>query len=275
MSAPTPKINEKGLLVLKIGGAPGPNLTAIAEDLAQLGRPTVILHGLSGVMAELAATRGQPQRMLTSPSGHRYRHTDAATRDLLVEAALQFNTTICAELRASQLRPRSLTAKTALVLQARRKSSLRAVIAGRTRVIRDDYSGHIEGVAVAPLRAALAAGELPVLPPLAASDDGPLNVDGDRAAAAVAVALGAEGLLILSNVHGLYRHYPKEASLVRELSRSRLPEALTWAQGRMKRKVLGAQEALAGGLRWVRISDGRQPHPLTAALAGDGTCFHA
>ena len=43
----------------------------------------------------------------------------------------------------------------------------------------------------------------------------------------------------------------------------------------MKRKVLGAQEALAGGVGWARIGDGRRARPIQDALAGEGTCFHA
>ena len=261
------------LLVLKIGGAAGLDLTAIVQDVARLAQPLVIVHGVSGAMKRLAAERGLPERMLTSPSGHQYRHTDAATRALLVEAAAQVNGEICEELRNEGVLSESFCEP--LALRAKRKRAIRALVAGRQRVIRDDYSGIIAGVAAGQLQAALAAGRTPVVPPLAASAEGPLNVDGDRAAAAIAVELGAEGLLILSNVRGLYRRFPEEATLVGELPGARLAEASEWAQGRMKRKVLGAQEALAGGVRWARIGDGRRERPIRDALAGEGTCFRA
>lgn len=262
-----------GLLVLKIGGAAGLRLATIAQDVARLARPLVIVHGVSGKMKQLAEERGLPERMLVSPSGHHYRHTDEATRALLVEASAQVNADIVEQLRSVGISGESFVEP--LTLRAKRKGAIRAVVEGRPRIIRDDYSGVIQGVAVEGLQAALVGGQVPVVPPLAASAEGPLNVDGDRAAAAIAVALKAEGLLILSNVRGLYRRYPEESSLVAEMPAARLAEASEWAEGRMKRKVLGAQEALAGGLSWVRIGDGRRERPIAAALAGEGTCFHA
>ena len=76
--------------------------------------------------------------------------------------------------------------------------------------------------------------------------------------------------MILSNVRGLYRRFPDEATLAGELARASLPEALTWAQGRMKRKVLGAQEALAGGVGWARIGDGSPRTTHSGRACGGG-----
>jgi acetylglutamate/LysW-gamma-L-alpha-aminoadipate kinase len=112
-----------------------------------------------------------------------------------------------------------------------------------------------------------------VVPPLAASENGLLNIDGDRAAAELAAALQAGTYIILSNVRGLYRNYPDESSLVNDVSQAQLDQAMQWAQGRMKRKVLGAQEALEGGVQRVIISDGRTPQPVSGALNGAGTTF--
>jgi hypothetical protein len=123
------------------------------------------------------------------------------------------------------------------------------------------------------LQQLLQAGYVPVLPPMALSDDGLLNIDGDRASAAVAGALHASALVILSNVRGLYRNFPDETSFVQQVPAHQMTAALGWAQGRMKRKVLGAQEALDGGVERVIISDGRVHHPVQQALAGQGTVF--
>jgi acetylglutamate/LysW-gamma-L-alpha-aminoadipate kinase len=57
------------------------------------------------------------------------------------------------------------------------------------------------------------------------------------------------------------------------VERRNIDQALEWAQGRMKRKVLGAQEALQAGVRRVIIADGRGENPVTGALSGDGTEF--
>ena len=139
--------------------------------------------------------------------------------------------------------------------------------------MRDDHSGSITGADAELLRRALDQAQVPVLPPMAQSSDGLLNVDGDRAAAAVAGALNAETLVILSNVGGLYRSFPDESSIVAEVALAQIDSALDWAQGRMKRKVLAAQEALTQGVERVIIADGRVSNPVSRALAGAGTRF--
>jgi acetylglutamate/LysW-gamma-L-alpha-aminoadipate kinase len=158
------------------------------------------------------------------------------------------------------------------VLRAARKESIQSIENGKRKIIRDDYTGKIEQVNSALLETLLDAGCLPVIAPVAASHQGEaLNVDADRAAAMVAAGLRAHILLLLTAVPGLLASFPDEGTLIRTLPASRLPEALEAAQGRMKKKVLGAEEALRGGVGQVIIADGRVEHPISAALAGSGT----
>ncbi|MCU0514430.1 MAG: [LysW]-aminoadipate kinase [Anaerolineae bacterium] len=265
-------MSDETLLVVKLGGGAGLDVGRSVADLARLApsRPLVIVHGVSAVLNRLCEVRGVPVKTLTSPSGHTSRYTDALTRDLFVEAAHLVGAQVVAGLAAHGI---AAEQPHHLYIRGERKEAIRAVIDGRIRIIRDDYTGSISAVDAGGLRARLAAGVVPVLPPLALSPDGLLNIDGDRAAAAVAGALGAADLVILSNVRGLYARFPDEASLVAHVPRHQLQTALEQAQGRMKRKVLGAEEALMGGVRRVIISDGRTDAPVTAALAGAGTHF--
>ena len=118
----------------------------------------------------------------------------------------------------------------------------------------------------------IGAGCLPVVAPVAVSEKGEaLNVDADRAAAMVASALKAETLVLLTAVAGPMKNFPDESTLIRQLPQSQLPVALEAAQGRMKKKVLGAEEALQGGVRRVVIADGRIQNPISNALRGNGT----
>ncbi|MBI2773813.1 MAG: hypothetical protein HYX56_04895 [Chloroflexi bacterium] len=97
---------------------------------------------------------------------------------------------------------------------------------------------------------------MPVVAPLAITADGDaLNVDGDRAAARIAVALGARELIVLTNVPGLLRDLGDPRSIVPAAS---LAEADALAQGRMKKKVLAAREALEAGVSevWIRMASG-------------------
>jgi acetylglutamate/LysW-gamma-L-alpha-aminoadipate kinase len=87
----------------------------------------------------------------------------------------------------------------------------------------------------------------------------------------VASALKAEALILLTAVPGLMKNFPDESTLIRQLPQSQLAAASEAAQGRMKKKVLGAEEALKGGVRRVIIADGRIDKPISAACAGRGT----
>ncbi|MBT3713975.1 MAG: [LysW]-aminoadipate kinase, partial [Anaerolineae bacterium] len=87
----------------------------------------------------------------------------------------------------------------------------------------------------------------------------------------VAAALDADSLLLLTAVPGLMRDFPDESSLIKEIPIADLEKAIEYAQGRMKKKVLGAQEALNGGVGQVIIADGRIENPISNALDGNGT----
>jgi acetylglutamate/LysW-gamma-L-alpha-aminoadipate kinase len=159
------------------------------------------------------------------------------------------------------------------LLLAERKATLRIVENGKRKILRDDYTGRIQQVNLEPLRAILDSGLTPVIAPVAISAAGePLNVDGDRAAAQLAAALGAKHLLILSNVPGLLRDIADESSSIARLPAAQLENAIEeFARGRMKRKLIGAREALQGGVTRVVLADGRTEQPVTRALKGEGT----
>src|SRR5436189_234708 len=79
---------------------------------------------------------------------------------------------------------------------------------GRTKILRDDYTGTVDVVNVALLRVLLEAGYTPVVsPPAISTGNEPINVDADRAAARTAAALCASSLLLLSNVRGLLKAF--------------------------------------------------------------------
>jgi len=263
-------------IVIKIGGSAGIDYEAVCDDIAEFvrgGSSVIIIHGGSERANRMAEALGRPAVFLTSPTGHSSRYTDRGMRDIFVRATNELNAEIVSSLEARQVAARGLTERDC-ALWGERKQTIRALENGRLRVIRDDYSGRIGGVCVDPLDTLLQAGIVPVLPPLAFSEtDGLLNVDGDRAAAVVAAALGAEQLIIVSNVSGLLQHYPIEDSLVAHVGQTDMERAMDWAQGRMKRKVLSVKEALDSGVRRVGLADGRVLHPLRRALAGEGTWF--
>ncbi len=264
------------MIVVKVGGGAGMDYDALCADLAGLwraGRRLVLLHGASDETNRLAEQLGHPPRFVTSPSGFTSRYTDRPTLELFMMASAgKVNTLLVERLQRRQVSAVGLSGLDGRLLEGPRKATIRIVEDGKQKIVRDDWTGTVERVNTGLLELLLGAGYLPVVAPLAASYDGEaLNVDGDRAAAAVAAALRAEGLLLLSNVPGLLASFPDESSLIRHIPRGEVEAFLPVAQGRMKKKVLGAMEALAGGVGRVILADARAAQPVSRALAGEGT----
>lgn len=262
--------------ITKVGGSAGNNYDALCDDLAALhkrGERHILVHGGSDETNKLGEALGHPPRFVVSPSGYTSRYTDRRTLELFMMAtAGLINKSLVERLQARGCNAIGLSGLDGRLLEGKRKATIRIVEDGRQKLLRDDWTGTIERVNAELLRTLVDAGFVPVVAPLACSEVGEaLNVDGDRAAAAIAAALGADTLLLLSNVPGLLRNFPDENSLVAAIPRGELDAAMPLAEGRMKKKLLGAQEALGNGVRRVVLGDARVSASISAALAGRGT----
>lgn len=262
------------MFVVKIGGSKGINLDYVLEDLARQTEPLVLVHGASDELNQISTQLGKPPRMVTSPSGYTSRYTDRETLDIFSMVYCgKLNTRIVEKLQQLGVNAVGLSGVDGRLLEGKRKSSVRIIEDGRTKILRDDYTGKVERANVDLLNVLLANGYLPVISPPAISYEGEvINVDGDRAAAVIANALGADRLIILSNTRGFLKDVNDEDSLIPMLDRDGIGEAIeTYAQDRMKKKLLGAREAIDEGVREVILGDGRIPGSITAALSGKGT----
>jgi len=263
--------------VIKIGGAEGIDYDAIADDVAALlsaGQELVVIHGGSALTNQVATALGHPPQFVTSASGFSSRRTDRRTLEIFEMVYCgQVNKGLVERLQQRGVNAVGLSGIDGRIWQGKRKDAIKIIDErGKRRVLRDDYTGKVEEVNTTLLRVLLKADCLPVLTPPAISYQGEaINVDGDRAAAATALAMEAESLVILSNVPGLLEHFPDEATLVRHIPADHLAGFMGAAQDRMKKKVMGAQEALAGGLKRVVFADGRVGSPIQRALDGEGT----
>ncbi len=264
------------MIVVKIGGSAGIDLDHVCADVAALvseGKPIVIMHGTGKEADVLGELVGHPARHVTSPQGYTSRYTDRATLEIFVMAACgKVNTFLVERLQKLGVNALGLSGVDGRLLQGTRKDAIRVVENGKQRILRDDFTGRVEKVNAELLRALLERGYVPVIAPLAISYQGDaINVDGDRAAAMIAGALGAEQLIILTNVAGLLRAFPDESSLIAHIDKQKVQASIDFAEGRMKKKVLGATEALALGVRQVIFADGRVEQPLHRAMEGKGT----
>jgi [amino group carrier protein]-L-2-aminoadipate 6-kinase len=264
------------IVVVKVGGTEGVDFSAICQDAAALlsqGQRLVLVHGGSAEANQLGEAIGYPPRFIPSPSGYTSRYTDRRTLEIFAMAVNgKVNTLLVEQLQRLGVNALGLSGLDGRLMVATRKDTIQSIENGKRKVIRDDYTGKIDNINTLLLETLLEAGYLPVIAPLAVSTAGEaLNVDADRAAAMLAAALHAGTLLLLTAVPGLMRTFPDESTLIRTLPLQKLEEALSYAEGRMKKKVLGAQEALQGGVSRVIIADGRLENPISNALNGKGT----
>ena len=264
------------MFVLKIGGSTGIDYDLIADDVAALvgqGERVVIVHGGSALTNEVATALGHPPKFVTSVSGFTSRRTDRRTMEIFEMVYCgQMNKGLVEQLQTRGVNALGLSGLDGRLWEGKRKAAIKVIENGRRRVLRDDYTGKVEKVNVALLNLLLEAGFVPLICPPAISYEGEaINVDGDRAAAATAIALGADRLIILSNVPGLLENFPDETSLIQHIPAQQLDTFMAVAQDRMKKKVMGAQEALQGGLKRIIFADGRVEKPVQRALSGMGT----
>ncbi len=137
--------------------------------------------------------------------------------------------------------------------------------------------GDVVQVDPAAVLAEVEAGRIPVVSSIAPDLDVPgqsLNVNADSAAAALAVALGAEKLVVLTDVAGLYADWPNRDSLVPNITVPELTALLPKLESGMIPKMTACLEAVAGGVPKAAIIDGRRPHSVLLEIftdAGIGT----
>ena len=125
--------------------------------------------------------------------------------------------------------------------------------------------GDVIGVRTEPVLALLEAGLIPVIAGIAPDKDRPgesLNINADAAAGALATALGAEKLVILTDVAGLYSNWPDRDSLVSSITADELEALLPGLESGMIPKMRACLDAVRGGVEKAAIIDGREPHSV-------------
>jgi len=250
-----------GCIVVKIGGSTlGAGDTSL-EDLVRLqreGRPIVVVHGGGLAISDGLRRLDAPTRFVRG-----LRVTDAAALEVVVAVlAGTINKQLTAAVNSLGGRACGLSGADGCILQA---------------VCEDEelgFVGRITAVDIRPVVALLDAGFLPMLAPIAVMLDASgsvsaqlLNVNADTVAGEIAVALGAERLVFLTDVDGVRG---KGGEVLRELARPQA-EALLQAgviAGGMIPKVEAGLRTGSCGTSCV-ILDGREPGRLLAALSPD------
>ncbi|MBU7599917.1 acetylglutamate kinase [Streptomyces sp. P38-E01] len=137
--------------------------------------------------------------------------------------------------------------------------------------------GDITEIDTGAIEALLDDGRIPVISSIARSADEPAgaagpgvyNVNADTAAAALAAALGAETLMVLTDVEGLYADWPRSDDVISRLTVSELDRLLPELASGMVPKMEGCRYAVRHGVRTARVIDGRVPHSILLEIFTD------
>lgn len=132
--------------------------------------------------------------------------------------------------------------------------------------------GNITSVQSDSLMDLIDAGRIPVVSTIAPSADGSevYNINADTAAGALAAAINAERLVILTNVEGLYTNWPDKSSLVSRIKSDELREILPNLDAGMIPKMESCLDAVSHGVKAAHVIDGRQPHSVLLELMTSG-----
>jgi len=261
------------MLVLKIGGSLGlDGVSPVLDDVAALwasGHQLVLVHGGGRMVTEYAERLGVKQRFFRNPSGFTTRLTDRDTVRVfeMVMAGL-YNKELVAGLLRRGVRAVGLSGVDGGLVKGVRKRRILVIDErGRKRFIYGDYSGRPTGIERELLSMLLNEGFLPVIAPIGVDEEGNVvNMDGDRVAALIAQRLGAERLVILTDVS----HLLLDGRPVESMSLEGARAAMERVEGGMKRKLLASVEALEGGVGEVVIASGLKDKPVFSALNHDG-----
>ncbi|MCM2418357.1 acetylglutamate kinase [Streptomyces sp. RKAG293] len=132
------------------------------------------------------------------------------------------------------------------------------------------FVGEITHVDPGAIQALLDDGRIPVVSSIARGEDGHVyNINADTAAAALASALDAEVLVVLTDVEGLYADWPSSEDVISQLTASELEKLLPSLASGMVPKMEGCLHAVRNGVGSARIIDGRVPHSMLLEVFTD------
>lgn len=264
------------MILIKIGGGKQINLDNIADDIKKLtndGEKIVLVHGASATRDEIAQKLGFPTKTITSPTGVSSVYTDQTAIDIfLMTYPGLVNKKIVAKLQSYEINAVGLSGIDGQLWKGKRKTAVYVKEGTKTKLIIDNMTGKVVEINVGLINLLLNNKYLPVICPPALSENNEIiNTDNDWATAVMTGALKIEKMVVLFEAPGLLKKFSDEKSLIKNVNKNKLGEYMTFAQGRMKKKILGAQEAFRLGLKTMFWSDGRIKDPVINALKGVGT----
>ncbi len=260
-------------IVVKYGGnamVSGELKDAVMTDLVLLslvGIHVVLVHGGGPEITEMLGRVGKESRFV---GGLRY--TDGETMDV-VQMVLggKVNKDLVVSLQRKGGRAIGLCGLDGGMIEAEPLRGENGEDLGQV--------GRVSSVDITPINDALVNGYIPVVATMGAGTDGRVyNINADSAAARIAAALGAEKLILLTDVRGLLRDKDDERTLIPVVNVSEVPNLIRQGiiSGGMIPKIGCCVEAVRRGVSRAHIIDGRRPHAILVEMFSDsgiGTMF--
>ena len=255
------------MIVVKFGGHAmkdeNGNFAKAISAAQKAGEKVVVVHGGGPQIDAALKAKG-----IVSTWVGGFRVTTKEIFDVVEDVLVnQVGNEVAARLGKAGIKAHAMSART-----------LPTVIASRRTLLIDGtpadlgFVGNVTKVNPSALHELISQGIVPVVAPVSSDEDlqTGLNVNADFAAAAIAAALGASSLIVMTDVAGIYRNWPDKDSLIETISVVEL-EAIKsgFAEG-MAPKVQAALDALSFGAKAVRIIDGTDSDSFALALAGRG-----
>jgi acetylglutamate/LysW-gamma-L-alpha-aminoadipate kinase len=257
------------LIVAKCGGKiieKGLDET-LASDIKQVAASNkfVFVHGGGLQVTQIAEKLGKSQKFIISPKGIKSRYTDREMIDIYTMVMTgKLNKQIVTSLQRTKTQAIGLSGLDGHLLQAKRKKRLIIINErGRRMAIEGGYTGSITNVNTKLLNYLIKGGYLPVISPVAISEEfEPLNVDGDRVAAFIAGSLKADKLILLTDVEGVIMN----DHVIPKLTLPKAEDLLQQIGYGMITKIHAAIQAIKMGVKEVIISPGKIKHPISLAI---------
>ena len=250
-------------IVVKYGGN-----AMISDELRRAVMSDIILLHLVGIRVVMVHGGGPEINDMLKKIGHQskfvdgLRYTDETTMDV-VQSVLcgKVNKNLVAQLNRLGGQAIGLCGMDGQLFQAECLDEKYGLV------------GRITGVNPAPVETALLNGYIPVVSTVAQGVDADTayNINADTAAAQLAVALGAEKLILLTDIRGLLRDPKDEETLIHVLQTYEVKELMETGviSGGMIPKIECCVDAIEGGVERVHILDGRIPHSILIELLSD------
>jgi len=259
------------MITIKIGGSVVDGLhPSIIADLKKVSEKekVILVHGGGKEVTKISEALGKEQKFIVSPGGIKSRFTDKETVEIFTMVMSgKINKMIVRMLQKNGINAVGLSGVDGRIIQAERKKKLIVINEkGRKMSIDGGYTGKIKDVNTSLIKSILDQGYVPVISPIAISEEFDfLNVDGDRAAAYVAGKMQSDKILFLTNVDGLLM----DEKLVKKLSLAEAKEILPKIGFGMEKKILAATESLEMGVKQAIIANGQRENPISTAISHD------